>query len=168
MEVNYQLTVDDFRRAIKAYRTRTPFLRWTVRLGVGFTILVLATGAIGLVLAPHSGAFHNLIPLYIVFILWTIIFWASPYRSARSQFRGSPSAKAPVTLDVTDAGLHFRSQHTDSKVGWSAYVKWLEEKTIFALFPNPKLFIVIPKRAFTVEQMNEFRELLREYVKPQL
>ena len=167
MEVNYQLTIDDFRRAIRAYRTRTPFLRWTVRLGVGFTVLVLATGATGLILAPHSDAFRNLIPLYIVFILWTIIFWASPYRSARSQFRGSRAAKALITLNVTDAGLQFRSQHTDSKVDWSAYVKWLEEKTIFALFPNPKIFIVIPKRAFTVNQVSEFRELLREHVKPE-
>ena len=34
----------------------------------------------------------------------------------------------------------------------------------FALFPNPKLSIVIPKRAFTADQTNEFRELLRQHV----
>jgi hypothetical protein len=167
MEVNYQLTVDDFRCAMKAYGARTPFLRWTARFRVGFAILVLATGMILLILASHSNAFHNLIPLYIFFILWNLIVWALPYISARSQFRGSPSAKAPITLDITDAGLHFHSQHTDSKVAWSAYVKWLEEKTIFALFPNPKIFIVIPKRAFTVDQASEFRDLLREHVKAQ-
>jgi len=167
MEVNYQLTIDDFRCAIKAYRIRTPFRLWTVRFGIGFTTLVLATGVILLFLAPHSDAFHSLIPLYILFILWNLIFWAVPYLSARSQFRGSRAAKAPITLEVTDAGLQFRSQHTDSKVGWSAYVKWLEEKTIFALFPNPKIFIVIPKRAFSVDQIGEFRELLREHVKPE-
>ncbi len=167
MEVNYQLTVEDFRRGIKAYRTRTPLLRWLVRFGVGFTVLVLATGLILLVLAPHSDTFRNLIPLYVVFILWNIIFWASPYRSARTQFRGSPNAKGSIRLEVSDAGLHFRSEHVDSKVGWSAYAKWLEEGAIFALFPNPKLFIVIPKRAFTADQTNEFRELLRQHVKPQ-
>jgi len=167
MEVSYQLTVDDFRRAIKAYRTRTPFLRWTVRVGIGFAILVLATGVTLLILEPHGDAFRNLIPLYILFSLWTLAFWGAPYLSARSQFRGSRAAKAPMTLDVTDAGLQFRSQHTDSKVDWSAYVKWLEEKTIFALFPNPKIFIVIPKRAFTVDQVSEFRELLRQHVKPE-
>ena len=167
MEVTYELAVDDFRRAIKAHRARTPFLRWTVRFGAGFAILVLATGAILFILEPHSAAFHNLIPLYVVFILWILIVWASPYLSARSQFRGSPSAKVPITLDVNDSGLQFHSQHGDSKVVWSAYVKWLEERTIFALFPTPKIYIVIPKRAFTVDQVSEFRELLREHVKPQ-
>lgn len=149
------------------HTARTPFRLWTVRFGVGFTILVLATGEILLILAPHSDAFRNLIPLYILFILWSLIFWVSPYLSARSQFRGSRSAKAPITLDVTDAGLHFRSQHTDSKVDWSAYVRWLEERTIFALFPNPRIFIVIPKRAFTIDQVSEFREFFREHVKPE-
>jgi hypothetical protein len=167
MEVNYQLTVDDFRRAIKAYRTRTKFLRWTARFGIGFVALVLATGVILLIFAPHGDSFHNLIPLFMFFILWILILWALPYLSARSQFRGSPSAKTPITLVVTDAGLQFRSQYTDSKVNWSAYVKWLEEKEIFALFPNPKVFIVIPKRAFTVDQVSEFRGFLRQHVKPQ-
>ncbi len=166
MEVNYQLTIEDFRCAMRAYRTRTPFRLWGVRFGIGFTTLVLATGAILLTISPRSDAFHNLIPLYILFLLWNLIFWASPYLSARSQFRGSPSAKAPITLNVTDEGLHFRSQYTDSTVGWSAYVRWLERKTIFALFPNPKIFIVIPKRAFTVDQERDFRELLRQHVAP--
>lgn len=167
MEVNYQRTVDDFRRAIKAYRTRTLFLRWIVRIGIALTILVLATGPILGILAPHSDSFRSLIPLYVLFLFWTLLFWGSPYLSARTQFRGSPGANAPMKLDATDAGLHFRSQHTDSKIEWSAYAKWLEEKTIFALFPNPKMFIVIPKRAFTTDQVGEFRELLREHVKRQ-
>jgi hypothetical protein len=136
-------------------------------VGIGFAILVLATGVTLLILEPHGTAFRNLIPLYILFILWTLVFWASPYLSARSQFRGSPSANAAITLAITDAGLQLHSQHTDSKVGWSAFAKYLEEKAIFALFTNPKVFIVIPKRAFTVEQVSEFRELLRLHVKLQ-
>lgn len=167
MEVNYQLTVDDFRSAFKAYRTRTPLRRWVTWLYRGFAVLVLATGGIALILAPSRYLVHNLIPLYVIFIVWILILWVSPNLSARSQFRGSPSAKAPITLDATDAGLKFRSQHTDSESEWSAYVKWLEEETIFCIFPNPKIFIVIPKRAFTVDQLSEFRELLKRHVKPQ-
>lgn len=131
------------------------------------TILALATGLILDILAPHSDAFRNRVPLYVLFILWTLLYWGSPYLSARSQFRGSRAAKAPITLDITDTGLQFRSQHVDSKVDWTAYVKWLEQKTIFALFSNPKIFVVIPKRAFTVDQVSEFRELLRQHVKPE-
>jgi hypothetical protein len=41
----------------------------------------------------------------------------------------------------------------------------VEEKAIFALFPHPKIFIVIPKRAFSADQLVEFRELLRQKVK---
>jgi hypothetical protein len=165
MEVNYQLTVDDFRRAIKASRNRTAFFRWSYRLSLGIVILAFGVGATLFAIDPHNSALQNLAPLYILLILWIVWFSGAPYLSARSQFRGSPSAKAPITLTATDEGLHFRSQQTDSKVSWSAYVNWVEEKTTFALFPHPRIFIVIPKRAFSAGQLTEFRELLRQKVK---
>jgi len=167
VEVTYQLTADDFRRAISAHRTSSPFRRWSFRVGLSFVSFVLVTGVVLLIVAPHSNAFRNLLPLYALFILWVAMLWVSPILSARSQFRGSPSARGPITLEVTGAGLHFRSPFTDSRTDWSAYVKWVEEKAIFALFPNPKVFIVIPKRAFTLDQLGEFRELVRQRVKPQ-
>lgn len=156
---------DDFRRAIKASRNRNSFLRWFNRLSLGIVILAFAVGATLFLIDPHNGALRNLAPLYIFLILWILLFYGAPYFSARSQFRGSPSANTPITLTATDEGLHFRSQQTDSRVNWSAYVNWVEEKTIFALFPNPRVFIVIPKRAFGADQLSEFRELLRRKVK---
>jgi hypothetical protein len=98
-------------------------------------------------------------------MLWILWFFGTPYLSARSQFRGSPTAKTPISLAAADGGLHFRSRQTDSKVDWSAYINWIEEKGIFALFPHPKIFIVTPKRAFSTDQLVEFRELLRRKVK---
>jgi hypothetical protein len=165
MEVNYQLTVDDYLRAIKASRNRNAFFRWLYRLSLGIVIVAFGVGATLFTIDPHSRALRNLAPLYIFLILWIVWFYGAPYLSARSQFRGSPSAKTPITLIAAEEGLHFRSRQTDSKVDWSAYVNWIEEKTIFALFPHPKIFIVIPKRVFSADQLVQFRELLRQKVK---
>jgi hypothetical protein len=76
-----------------------------------------------------------------------------------------PNFAVRLTFAAANDGLHFCSQKTDSKVDWSAYMNWVEEKTIFALFPHPRIFIIIPKRAFSVDQPVEFRELLRKKVK---
>src|SRR6267154_2711419 len=165
MEVNYQLTADDFRGAIKASRSRSAFLRWSYRLSLGIVILAFGVGATLFVIDPHNSALQNLAPLYILLILWIFWFAGTPYLSSRYQFRSSPSAKTPITFTVTDEGLHFHSQQTDSKVDWSAYINWVEEKATFALFPHPRIFIVIPKRAFSGDQLIEFRELLRQKVK---
>jgi hypothetical protein len=165
MEVNYQLTVDDFQQAIKASRKRNAFFRWLHRLSLGIVILAFAVGAALFAIDPHNSALRNLAPLYIFLILWILWFSGTPYLSARSQFRGSPSAKTPISLAAADEGLHFRSRQTDSKVDWSAYINWVEGKGVFALFHHPKIFIVIPKRAFSADQLAEFRELLRRKVK---
>ena len=167
MEVTYQLTVDDYHRAIKAYRTRTAFLRWMFRAGVGVMVLAFSAGILLFVLEPHGNAIKNLLPLLVVCALWSFSLWAAPHLSARRQFRGSPSANNPVTLEASDAGLHFRTAHSDSRGDWTAYVRWLEEERVFAVFPNSRIFIAIPKRAFTADQVSEFRELLREKIKRQ-
>lgn len=167
MEVNYQLTVDDFRRAITASRKRNAFFRWTYRISLGIVILALGVGITLFAIDPHNGALQNLAPLYIFLILWILWFSGAPYLSARSQFRSSPSARAPISLAAADEGVHFRSPQTDSKVNWGAYVNWVEEKEVFSLFPHPRIFIVIPKRAFNADQLVEFRELLRRKVKQQ-
>jgi hypothetical protein len=43
---------------------------------------------------------------------------------------------------------------------------WGEDKAVFVILPQPRIYVPIPKRAFTAEQQNEFRELLRRNIKP--
>ncbi len=76
-------------------------------------------------------------------------------------------AESPITLDSSETGLQFHSAHADSKVSWSAYVGWGESKSVFVIMPQPRIYIVIPKRAFSEGQVGEFRELLRRNIKPQ-
>jgi hypothetical protein len=39
-----------------------------------------------------------------------------------------------------------------------------KQKSVFVIMPQPRLYIAIPKRAFSEEQISEFRELLRRNV----
>jgi YcxB-like protein len=98
--------------------------------------------------------------------LWFTFMSAGPWLSARRQYRNTPTAHTPITIDASDTGLHIQSVHADSKVVWSAYVAWREYKSVFVILPQPRIYVPIPKRAFTIEQLNEFRELLRRNIKP--
>jgi len=71
-----------------------------------------------------------------------------------------------MTIEPSDAGLHIQSAHADSKVAWSAYVAWGENKTVFVILPQPRIYVPIPKRAFSAEQLSEFREILRRNILP--
>jgi hypothetical protein len=96
--------------------------------------------------------------------LWFSYMWAAPRFSGWRQFRGSPSAQSPMTIELSDAGLAVHSAHGESKVSWSAYITWGETKTVFVILPQPQIYIPIPKRAFREEQASEFREMLRRNI----
>jgi hypothetical protein len=97
--------------------------------------------------------------------LWFAYMWVAPRFSGRRQFRGSPSAQSPMTVDASDVGLAVHSAYGESKVSWSAYMAWAEAKSVFVILPQPRIYVPIPKRAFTSEQLAEFRELLSRNIR---
>lgn len=97
---------------------------------------------------------------------WLVLIWSNPWLSARIQFRRMPSAQSPITIAVSESGLHVHSLHSDSQVAWSAYMGWGEESSVFVILPQPKIYVPIPKRAFTTEQVVEFREILHRNILP--
>ncbi len=70
-----------------------------------------------------------------------------------------------MTMEASDTGLTVHTAHADSKASWSAYVAWAETKSVFVILPQPRIYVPIPKRAFTPEQLVEFRELLGRHIK---
>ena len=97
-------------------------------------------------------------------ILWLVLIWIGPRLQAWMQFRRMPSAQDPMTMTVADSGMHIQSPHYNSQVNWSTYIGWAEEESVFVILPQPRIYVPIPKRAFTAEQVNEFREILQRNV----
>jgi hypothetical protein len=166
MEVTYQLTEDDFRRGMIAWRMRSRWRRWNYRLRLAIMIPILIFSAVLLVVYPHSELKQILWIGLGASVFWLTSIWTQPWLTARLQFRRMPSAQSPTTVVVSESGLHVRSLHGDSQVAWSAYIGWGEEKSVFVLFPQPRIYLPIPKRAFTEQQQAEFRETLLRNVLP--
>jgi hypothetical protein len=169
MQVTYQLTPEDYRQGLIAYRKRTTFSRWSYRIvqtvAVGALALLMLFSLAGSFMDRRAEFISNLLPLIYVAIAWIALLYGAPYLSARSQFKGNPSSKGPITLEVSEEGFHTKSQFSDSNIGWGAIVGFVEMKTIFAIFPAPRIFYPIPKRAFTPDQLTEFRQLLKQNIK---
>jgi hypothetical protein len=166
MEVTYQLTADDFRHGMIAWRMRSRWRRWSYRFGLAVMPPILVFSAIMLVAYPHSELRQGLWIMFGASVFWLAYIWTMPWLSARIQFRRMPSAQDPITLAVSDSGLHMQSRHADSQIAWTAFIGWREEKSVFVVFPQPSTYAPIPKRAFTEEQQAEFRETLRRNIVP--
>jgi YcxB-like protein len=165
VQLTFQLTTDDYRDGLVAWRSLKSWRRWGIRgagafFGLGFVVFALQ-------LFVASATVISVVPGLVLSAGFLILIWAGPSLSGRRQFRNTPSAHDPMTIEASDAGLEIHSVHADSKVAWSAYMAWGECKTVFVILPQPRIYVPIPKRAFTAEQENGFRELLRRNIKPQ-
>lgn len=166
MQVTYELTAEDYLQALLTYRNRNFFSKWAFPFLLAFSILMLVLEIFLLITRPDESWLKQGIPLTIVYAsILGYLYWGTPSMNAKRQFRNTPSAKGIITLNVSDIGLHYISSVTDATVAWNSYVKWMEGKMVFLLFPAPKIFIVIPKRAFSSEQYTSFSEILRQKIK---
>lgn len=166
MEITYQLTIDDFHRTLKAQREQNWITRWVFRFGIAFVVFVMLLGLAALTVAPSRVPTQSLTPIFALGVLWLALLWVTPYLWARSQLRGSPSARSAITMSISEDGVHMRSQYVDSRFAWPTFVRCVEEERVFALFTSPKTAIPIPKRAFTKDQLEELRELVRRKIVP--
>ena len=62
---------------------------------------------------------------------------------------------------MSDSGMIFRSAKGTAELNWDAFPRYAETKNLFMLYVQSRLFHVIPKRAFTPEDLLAFREMLQ-------
>ncbi len=167
MEITYELTERDFREAFVAHRNARLAFRLATRMfGAGMVLLLLASVLAGILLPGGRQTLQSLMPVYLLFGAIVLVIWLGPWQAARSQFRGQPAARGPKTLTTTDSGMEWEGTTAKSEVHWPAYVRWCESNSMLLIYPSPALFVIVPKRAFTPEQLAEFRQLLEQNIGP--
>jgi YcxB-like protein len=164
MRITFQLTAEDYYQGLLAWRNLKAWRRWLLRCAYFLMSLTIPAGVLLAFVRPD----HHTIKISTAILgfaaLWFTYMCAAPRFSGWRQFRGSPSAQSPMTLEASDAGLAVHTAYGDSKVSWSAYTAWAEAKSLFVILPQPRIYVPIPKRAFSSEELVEFREILRRNI----
>jgi len=166
VRITFQLTAEDYYRGLLAWRNLKAWRRWLLRCAYFLMSLTIPVGVLLAFVRSDPQTIKISAAILGFAALWFTYMSGAPRFSGRRQFRGSPSAQSPMTIEASDAGLAVHSAYGESKVSWSAYIAWAEAKSLFVILPQPRIYVPIPKRAFTEEQLNEFRELLRRNIKP--
>ena len=164
MQVTFQLTPQDYYQGLLLWRS---LKAWRRRLLRG-AYLVLGLVLLSSVLLPLALRKPEMLKIWAspsaFALIGLVLMLGAPWLSAQRQYRNTPTAHAPMTIETSDWGIHVQSAHGESKIAWSAYVAWGESKSVFVILPQPKIYIPIPKRAFTAEQVPGLRELLRRNI----
>ena len=69
-------------------------------------------------------------------------------------------------LSIDKDGIKVKSPNISSNINWSFFNKWSENNEYIFLQSGNSLPSIIPKRAFTNEQLTEFKNLLSEKIRP--
>ena len=88
-------------------------------------------------------------PLGFALVVWRLI-------------RSDHHLTAKTTLQFGETGIVIRVADVRSEIGWSAFNGWTEKSGEFLLLSRGNPFgLMIPKRAFTSDQLASFRGLLQ-------
>lgn len=167
MEINYELTQQDFQEAVLAHRRRSVGARWTWRIMKVLGILLIALMVIGILSGsaqPREEWLPNFAPFFGAAAVWAALIWAGPWWSARNQFLKQPSAKGARSLALDDAGLHWRWTGGSADIQWMNLIRAHESKHLFLLYSSPACFNIVPKRALSPEGLACFRGLLQQHI----
>jgi hypothetical protein len=165
VEITYELTQQDVFDSMIAHRNRTPFAKWRFRVMLLVALLAGAVGVFLIFAQPTSGLTLNAMILVAVAVLWACCKLAAPWWAARNQFRKQPSAQGPRTLSLDSTGMRWQWDGGTSDIAWKNVIRYLEGTSGFLLYTSPVMFVTIPKRALSAEQLVAFRALLTEHVR---
>jgi hypothetical protein len=80
-------------------------------------------------------------------------------------FRHQPKFRDQYSLTFSPEGVHFQTEHVDSRLEWSIYSQALVNADSYLLYWGSRTFTIVPKRVFqNAEQQGEFEQLLVERV----
>jgi|SRR5580658_448407 hypothetical protein len=161
MEIQYQRTFSDYEEALTAQRVKSRPLK------IAFTIaflLILFLGvfllvSLGLTLAAGTVAMFVGSFILAKILSVTSALWRK--RWIKRDFHLHPNFARPVRVGIDEAGLHSESEVWSERTKWDSYVKHGETKNLFLLYLGARSVEVLPKRAFSTEQAEEFRRLVR-------
>jgi hypothetical protein len=153
MDIQYKCNLNDYIEAQKV----------ALRRSVSYYIMLVAGGLcllMGAVVAV-AGPFSTALPLLLLAVFWLgYPFVYIPFK-LRRDFRKHPNFARECQVHVDDDGLRSQSDVSSGETKWAAFVKFRETPNLFMLYLGGRMFKVIPKRAFSTSEVDEFRELLR-------
>jgi hypothetical protein len=170
LSVSFQITPEDYARAVRAFTLRQPAAVIALVLSgllICLTGLVLLLSVvlllIGRDLATGAASPLILLPCMAIYLLFPAsLLLIRPFMSAR-QARKNPDNFAPVTWEVDDGHFRIQSARAKTELAWEVFNKVLETKRYYLLVyaVNKRVFQFVPKQAF---ESSELETAFRRYV----
>jgi hypothetical protein len=165
MHIEYQITEDDFASAGRlAVQTKSKFAAIQRYVLVMLGALLIAVGVLAAIAENSlSGLWPTLIWGSILLGIAALYgFYGYQFRRI---YRKAPLLRERRTLDIDDHNIQFRTESSEGRSTWDAYIKFAENKDTFILFQQGnQIFVPIPQRDLSPPQVDDLRTLLEAHL----
>lgn len=151
--VSLTITVEDYVTANRLHSlksSRTTLVGWILAYVVWMAIALDDWRAINVIVLNACFAAVTLCMLAYYF-LWIPNATGRTYRKHRELQR-------PHVYSWSESGLTVQSDRGEWRLAWSDCLKWTENAQVMIFYQAPRLFIMLPKRALTPEQIADVRQ----------
>lgn len=161
IKAEYNITLGDFRRATYyalAIRSRTAFLIAAAFLMAGLCLL----GAAAAGLASPSPVFLFITAAGVV---WFLMTFAGTEQNIRAYLRSDGcliGLKTLFTMDENRIGIEIPEKHIHTRLQANRLGVAFEISTLFLLYTDAAQVYIVPRRAFTEEELRQIRKTLKE------
>ena len=155
MEVNYQCTFSDYREAMDS-QVSGPTVAYFLAIGGVFLLIVGISGIVtqglsGSAVPEVVGGLFLILPLLLRIARK---FWIS------QDFRKHPGFGRGARMVVDGEGLKVEDELERRETKWPAITCYRETENLFILHEGPRFLRIFPKRAFSGQDLDDFRQLL--------
>lgn len=152
--ISGKISLEDFLAAQRLHRWR--YLRRLLivsMLAIAFGLLLMAIGH------AKIGIFFLLASIGWLIGTFYFSFLVRPYKVQRL-YRQDAALQSSFTYTWDTELLRCVAEYGNSEQPWATYIKLLENKSLFLLYPCDNMILIFPKKWFnTPEQITEFRQL---------
>ena len=138
MDTVYEITEDDYVRAMKLYSKITPKIAAIYALGTAMLVLVALFGSP----VMKGGARGGLIGCIIAVVLGRFIVNSV---LARRHYRKYKAIHDPIHIQLKDEGIELATTDGGGLVRWEKILKWRQNKDYVLVYPMPRMYHIIPK-----------------------
>lgn len=160
MKITFKVSADDYVEALRADRLSKRISRWNFRIMTGWLAIVVVGTIVVMIVIPEM---RRLVwPAIPIAGIYLYLLHGGYLR--RQQYEKIQSLKTENVLEISEDGITTSTAAARSELKWVCFIGYHEDKNLFLLYQQPRLFNIVPKRAFAPGEMGQFRELLKRKI----
>ncbi len=158
--IQFRLTPEEFidgqRFYMRSIAPTSERICYQVKVPLGALLILLS--CVGIAIGQTAVIVFPVLALGVYLILLRYGLFRRRLRKAYAKY---PNLQGEQRYDFSEEHIFSHAQYSDGNISWELVTKYAESATLFIIQLSPRMFFIIPKRAFSdAAQLQVFRDLL--------